>query len=60
MKKKRLRDETTPPCPKAIVDGEKVVPIRILGEPAYPLLPFLMKEFANGGKSQEEQFLVLN
>ena len=53
---KHLRDESIPPCPEVVVDGESAVPICILGDPAYPLLPFLMKEFANGGKSQEDPF----
>ena len=37
------------------MDSESGVPIFILGDPAYPLLIFLMKEFANGVKNQEEQ-----
>ena len=53
---KNLRDKSIPPCPKVIVDGESAVLIFILGDPVYRLLPFLMKEFASGGKTQLEQF----
>ena len=28
-----------------------------LGDPVYPLLPFLMKEFPKGGKNEREQYL---
>ena len=50
-----LRNETIPQCRKVIVDGQPEVPTCILGHPAYPLLPYLMKEFANGGKDQREK-----
>ena len=39
-----------------LVDGEDPVPVCILGDPAYLLLPFLMKEFSNGGKNIQEKF----
>ena len=45
-----------PDCSKIIVEGEPPVPICILGDPTYPLLPYIMKEFASGGKNEEEQF----
>ncbi|CAB3994289.1 nuclease HARBI1 [Paramuricea clavata] len=52
----KLRDGTIPSCPRVVVENEDPVPICILGDPAYPLLPFLMKEFAEGGKDAQEQF----
>lgn len=55
MLDKKLRDGSIPLCRKKILDGEAEVPICILGDPAYPLLPLLMKEFANGGKDRWEQ-----
>ena len=51
-----LRDGSIPKCERIIVEGEPEVPVRILGDPAYPLLPFLMKEFSKGGNNSRERF----
>ena len=36
------------------------VPIYILGEPVYPLLPSLIKEYPKGGKIRENNTLVID
>jgi hypothetical protein len=50
------RDGTLPRADAEIVVGEPAVPVCILGDPAYPLLPYLMKEFTAGGGTTSEQF----
>ena len=48
-------------CPLSWVNinGEPKVLVCLLGDPAYPPLPLMVKEFTNGGKSLEEQFFVI-
>jgi len=53
---KMFREGIIPACERTLAPNDDSIPICILGDPAYPLLPFLMKEFPGGGINDRERF----
>ena len=51
-----LQNDTIAPLYTTLVPGTVPVPVCFLGDPAYPLLPRVMKEFPGGGNTVKEQF----
>ena len=54
-----LKSGSILPWPRHSLENEDPVPIFLLGDPAYPLMLFLMKEYANGGCTAQEQYIGL-
>ena len=48
-----------PSCERVIIEGRNPVPVFLLGDPAYPLMPYVMKEYSSGGKTVTEQYFGL-
>ena len=51
-----LKRQDIPSCSREIVDGHDRLSVCLLGDPAYPLQPYLMKEYPNGGRNIDEKF----
>ena len=56
---KQLKTGKIPSCERVITEGENPVPVFLLGNPAYPLMLYVMKEYSSGGKTVQEQYFGL-
>ena len=51
-----LKNKIIPPCSRPIIDDEDTILVFLLGDPAYPLMLYIMKEYTNDGSNPQEQY----
>ena len=53
---KLLREERLPMCYRETLPGHEKIPVTLVGDPAYPLHPYYIKEFPNTRTNEEVIF----
>ena len=53
-----LKDAVIPPSRRKIL--ENGISAYVIGDQAYPLMPYLMKKYAGGGTNSQEQYLDIS
>ena len=51
-----LKDGTIPAGKWVLVPDQDAIPVFLLGDPACPLMLYVMKEYSNGGSTAQEQY----
>ena len=51
-----LKNEMIPPCRRKVLDEQ--IPVYIIGDPTYPLMPYVMKEYAGCGTNIDKSSIL--
>lgn len=53
-----LKDGTIPACKRVLVPDQDAVPLFLVGDPAYHVMPYVMKEHSNSFSTAQDQYFV--